>query len=40
MAHIYAFKDVIYIHNGTSIEVLMFYKIRDMVMRHQIEPER
>lgn len=36
----YAFKDVIYIHNGTSIEVADVHKIRDMVMRHQIEPER
>lgn len=36
----YAFKDVIYIHNGTSTEVADVHKIRDMVMQHQIESER
>ncbi|MFA7371389.1 MAG: RNA-binding domain-containing protein [Sphaerochaetaceae bacterium] len=36
----YTFKDVIYIRDGTSTQVADVQRIRDMVMRHQIEPER
>ncbi|MGB4408468.1 MAG: RNA-binding domain-containing protein [Sphaerochaeta sp.] len=36
----YAFKDVIYIRTGVLTQVAKTQTIRDIVMRHQIEPER
>jgi ATP-dependent DNA helicase RecG len=36
----YAFKDVIYIRTGELTQVANSQTIRDIVMRHQIEPER
>lgn len=36
----YAFKDVIYVRDGASTQVADVQRIRDMVMRQQIEPER
>lgn len=36
----YAFKDVIYIRTGELTQVAKSQTIRDIVMRHQVEPER
>lgn len=36
----YAFRDVIYIRSGEHTQVANAQTIRDIVMRHQIEPER
>lgn len=37
---LYAFKDVMYIRTGELTQVAKTQTIRDIVMRHQIEPER